>query len=213
MLIQKIAMMFFVALAALPAHAGKESGGGDPLANEFLAVGRHIEESLVERKIPGISEDGAQFKAWLDLIQQSLDGTTPRLSFPAGELVDCFGIPKVGCADAQNETITIARAGFKELSPKDKMLLVTLEIFALMKVSDRYVKAGKVAAFTSQPDRNRWVCTYKNSTGKEFSWLAETGEGPGPARREALKKCQAVKKYASSCRLVKCEISGLPWWW
>ena len=150
MMMQKLTIIFFAAMTAVPALAGlagKESGGGDPLAVEFLSVGRRIEKALTAKKVPGVDEDGSQVKARLDSLQQSLDGNEPRLVFPAGEVVDCFGVPKIGCADTQAEKISVARNGFRELSPKQKIELVALEVFALMKVAGRYEKAGLVSAY------------------------------------------------------------------
>ncbi len=144
-----IFVLVSASVASFAQGAMNGGGGADPKANEFLDIGWEVQRLLKNNKIPNLNEDSGRFAQELDRIQKSLDGQSPLLELPPGNLVDCFGVTKVGCV-GEDRKIRVARDGWDGLQPAEKYETVSLEIFKLMAVKDRYPKARLVRDYVRQ---------------------------------------------------------------
>jgi hypothetical protein len=149
-----------------------DGGGGDPRAVEFIQISRKIESALQMRQVPGLPLDRNELKTKIDLLEESLDGPAPLITFPKGDLVDCFGAPKIGCTYAKTGRIEIAREGWEKLSTKEKYQVVMLELLKLMKVAGRYSKSGALSHFLEDIMEGQMfpVMTFRSVEINDFPW-------------------------------------------
>lgn len=132
-----------------PAHAearlgGMDSGGGDPLANEFLEVARAISNAIPTNDGSEFGINRQQFNDEVNLVAKSLEGHDPILVFPEGDTVVCFGAPKLGCVI--DGKIHIARGGWqKSATDNEKFQVTAMELFMHMAIPMRYENAAVLA--------------------------------------------------------------------
>lgn len=130
-------------IARAELREGKEGGGGDPLANEFLLIGRLFERVQKNEPIPGVDVNADAVQAKLNDIEASLEGKNPLIVFPDGHVVECFGAPKLGCV--KDGRIEIARIGWINSTIAEKVAVSAMELLLSMGIEDRYGKAQIIA--------------------------------------------------------------------
>ena len=135
-----LTLLTFEAGAAPGKRGGMDSGGGDPLANEFLNIGRMIAGILSNDTNDQFGVTQSELLQELDVLKTSLEGHQPKLIFPPGETVDCFGAPKLGCV--KNGVIYIARESWENKSSlQTKIELAAMELLLRLGIDGRYDKA------------------------------------------------------------------------
>jgi hypothetical protein len=148
--ISTILLGFMIALP-LCAQAGVNSGGGgDTDAVQFLGLALETGYWINNSARPELK--GAQFNKFVADLASNLDGKEKaRLIFDykAGAKTierDPFGVPKIAIFKTSDQSIHVDRNMWRVLSLKDKYEVVSLEIFGLLGVHERYVVAGDVSS-------------------------------------------------------------------
>lgn len=140
-------LLCLIAIAPLKASArmgGMDSGGGDPLANEFLEIARAIANAIPPNDNSEYGINRQQFNEEINLVAKSLEGHDPMLVFPKGDALTCFGAPKLGCV--VDGKIHIARDGWqKNATDNEKFQVTAMELFMHMASPMRYEKAAVLA--------------------------------------------------------------------
>lgn len=65
---------------------GSGTGGGDPLANQFLILGRFFQFNQKTNPIDGVDVSSEKLENQLNYFERSLEGLNPQIIFPAGKL-------------------------------------------------------------------------------------------------------------------------------
>ena len=144
-----LTLLPFTVLAAPRASGGMDSGGGDPLVNEFLSVGDLISQVIPKSANSQFGINQSDLLQELNVLRTSLEGHKPKLVFLPGETVDCFGAPKLGCV--YNGTIFIARESWEnQTSFENKVQLTSMELLLRMGVGGRYEKGPEITKLVMQ---------------------------------------------------------------
>lgn len=121
--------VILLVFSALPAFANRESGGGDPLAIEFIQISQAVSKILPAYPAPGEISKNA-FDSAVGEVRTSLGGVDPLVQFPAGETISCFRAPKLGCVPGDGK-IYIARQGWLNSPVKQRIELTIMEMSLL----------------------------------------------------------------------------------
>lgn len=141
-------ILFSISISIVHAKTGSEGvGGGDPHAIEFIELGDKIGHYLSSSNMfPEIeSED---FKAVIKNIRNSLDNgkNQPQIRFQNSEVI-CINVTKIGCV-LDDKSIIVNRNEWKQLSTKDKIELVSLEILQVLNFKERYSLAQSIGSYS-----------------------------------------------------------------
>ncbi len=145
-----IIILTLLFLGKAEAKLGSEGvGGGDPYAIEFVRIGDTINDFLSSSNLfPEIERE--DFKTAINNIRNSLDDgrNKPLIKFQNNE-VYCAGTSKIGCVFSDN-TINVNRDGWKNLNPKEKIELVSLELLQILNFTGRYTLAQSIGNYSKE---------------------------------------------------------------
>ncbi len=128
------------------AVAGSEGvGGGDPDAVDFLLTAKTFNQWVLKSDIGLTNKEKNRIDSTYRQLAAGMNhqSLTP-IRFISQPIADLSGAPKVALYSKKPFSITINRKQWKNLNPQEKFIIVSLEIFGLSDVDDRYDVAGKI---------------------------------------------------------------------
>lgn len=126
--------------------AGSEGvGGGDPDAVDFLLTAKTFNQWIIKSNIGFNAKEKQKIESTYQQLSTGMNyqALTP-IRFVTERLTDLSGAPKVALYSKKPFLVKVNRPQWKSLNPQDKFIVVSLEIFGLADINDRYDVAAKI---------------------------------------------------------------------